>query len=132
MRLMRARTTRRPMRVDDEGLHFERLLRVARRVHGRPPGLVLSTDEHRTVLTMHWPKRLRRLLEGTADVRIATGDDVLFEDTVVFGEGEGRPSFVDPHGIPIFVDKWGLIQRPFSDAARPGSSTRWSRPPARC
>ena len=30
------------------------------------------------------------------------------------------PSFVDNHGIPIFIDKWGLIQRPFDGRREAG------------
>ena len=121
MRLIRARTTRRPMRVDDEGLHFGETFSGSFDVFMDDHRVwSYATDERRTVRTMPWPKRLRRLLEGTADVRVAAGDDVLYEGTVVFGSGEGRPSFVDPHGIPIFVDKWGLIQRPFSGRREAG------------
>src|SRR4029079_17428681 len=70
--------------------------------------------------SVEWPKRLRRRLEGTADVRIVSGDDELFSATVTFGTGEGRPQFVDNNGIPIFIDKWGLIQRPFDGRREAG------------
>ncbi len=121
MRLIRARTTRGPMRVDDEGLHFGEAFSGSFDVFMDDHRVwSFATDEHRTVRTMAWPKRLRRLLDGTAEVRIVAGDDVLFEGTVVFGSGQGRPSFVDLHGIPIFVDKWGLIQRPFSGRREAG------------
>ncbi len=121
MRLIRARTSRRPMQVDDAGLDFGEAFSGSFDVVMDDHRVwSYATDEHRTVRTIPWPKRLRRLLEGTADVRVTSGDDVLFEGTVVFGDGEGRPSFVDPHGIPIFVDKWGLIQRPFSGRREAG------------
>jgi hypothetical protein len=109
------------MRVDDRGLDFGTpfsgsfdVVMDDHRVWS------YATDERGTVRTITWPKRLRRLLDGTADVRVTSGDDVLFEGTVTFGSGEGRPSFVDAHGIPIFVDKWGLIQRPFSGRREAG------------
>ena len=38
--------------------------------------------------------------------------DLLGE--VVFGDGDGRVAFVDQDGIPSMIDKWGLLQRPFS------------------
>lgn len=121
MRLIRARTTRRPMRLDDEGLQFGEAFSGSFDVFMDDHRVwSYATDEHRTVRAMAWPKRLRRLLEGTADVRVVSGDDLLFEGTVSFGSGEGRPTFVDPHGIPIFVDKWGLIQRPFSGRREAG------------
>ena len=121
MRLIRARTTRRPMRVDDEGLSFGEPFSGSFDVFMDDHRVwSYATGDHRTVRTMPWPKRLRRLLDGTADVRVAAGRDVLFDGTVVFGSGEGRPRFVDPHGIPIFIDKWGLIQRPFSGRREAG------------
>ena len=79
-----------------------------------------TTDAAPSVTTVEWPKRLRRRLEGTADVRIVSGGDELFSGTVRFGNGEGRPQFVDNHGIPIFIDKWGLIQRPFDGRREAG------------
>jgi hypothetical protein len=121
MRLIGARATRHPMAVDDEGLHFGESFSGSFDVFMDDHRVWSSaTDEHRSVRTMPWPKRLRRLLDGTADVRIVSGDEVLFEGTVAFGSGEGRPAFVDPHGIPIFIDKWGLIQRPFSGRREAG------------
>lgn len=121
MRLIRARATRRPMRVDDEGLHFGESFSGSFDVFMDDHRVwSYATDEHRAVRAMPWPKRLRRLLDGAAEVRIVAGNDVLFEDTVAFGTGAGRPTFVDPHGIPIFIDKWGLIQRPFSGRREAG------------
>jgi SAM-dependent methyltransferase len=116
VRLMRARPSRRPMRVDDEGLHFGEGFSGSLDVvmDDQRVWSFATTDHQPSVTTVEWPKRLRRLLEGTAEVRILAGADELFRGTVAFGSGEGRPSFVDNNGIPIFVDKWGLIQRPFS------------------
>jgi hypothetical protein len=117
----RSRASRSPMRVDDEGLHFGEpfsgsldVLIDDNRVWS------YSSPERHPVRTVTWPKRMRRLLDGTADVRIISGEDVLFEGTVAFGNGAGRVSFVDSHGVPIFVDKWGLIQRPFDGRREAG------------
>ncbi|QNN51745.1 class I SAM-dependent methyltransferase [Nocardioides mesophilus] len=60
-----------------------------------------------------WPKAMRSWLSGPSRVRIQAGDRVVFEEEIVFGAGE-RVRFVDKQGIPIMIDKWGLIQRPFT------------------
>ena len=101
MRLIRARTTRRPMQVDDRGLDFGEPFTGSFDVFMDDHRVwSYATDEHRSVRTMTWPKRLRRLLEGTADVRILAGDDLLFEGTVAFGSGEGRPQLRRPPRHP--------------------------------
>ncbi len=61
-----------------------------------------------------WPKRMKRWLNGASDVRVVSGDDELFSGPVSFGSGKGRVRFVDKAGIPVMIDKWGLLQRPFS------------------
>ena len=127
MRLMRARALgrrvgRRPVRVDDQGLHFGDSFSGSLDVmmDGQRVWSFGTTDAAPSVTTVEWPKRLRRRLEGTADVRIVSGGDELFSGTVSFGGGEGRPQFVDNNGIPIFIDKWGLIQRPFDGRREAG------------
>ena len=122
MRLMRARPSRRPMRVDDEGLHFGEGFSGSLDVvmDDQRVWSFGTTDARPSVTDVEWPKRLRRFLDGTADVRIVSGDDELFRGEVSFGSGEGRPSFVDHLGIPIFIDKWGLVQRPFSGRREAG------------
>ncbi len=119
MRLIRARSTRRPMRVDDAGLHFGGGFSGALDVLMDGERVWSYSTDH-SVRTVEWPKRLSRLLDGVADVRVVAGSDELFAGPVSFGSGEGRPSFVDPNGIPIFIDKWGLIQRPFSGRREAG------------
>ena len=70
---------------------------------------------------MPWPKRLRRLLEGTADVRDRRAVTTCCSRAPwCSAAARAGRSFVDPHGIPIFVDKWGLIQRPFSGRREAG------------
>ncbi len=63
---------------------------------------------------VEWPKRLRRFLEGASRVRVTSARRVIFDDEVAFGDGEGRVSLRDKHGVPFMVDKWGLLQHPFS------------------
>lgn len=61
-----------------------------------------------------WPNAMKHWLNGTAVVSVREGDRTLFEREVTLGSGEGRIRFVDPNGIPVMIDKWGLLQRPFS------------------
>jgi hypothetical protein len=113
---------RRPMRVDDQGLHFAESFSGSLDVvmDGHRVWSFGTTDAVPSVTDVEWPKRLRWRLDGTAEVRIVAGGDELFADTVVFGSGEGRPRFVDNNGIPIFIDKWGLVQRPFEGRREAG------------
>lgn len=105
------------MEVDDEGVHF-------------PPdyagsGDVLFDGHHawsytatshrgRADTLVAWPKRMKRWLNGVSEVRVVDGDEELFAGSVTFGSGKGRVRFVDKSGIPVMIDKWGLLQRPFS------------------
>lgn len=122
MRLRRALATRRTpgrssgvTRVDAQGLHFDQSFSGSLDVvmDGQRVWSFGTTDAQPAVTRVAWPRRLARRLEGTAEVRIVSGEVELFSGTVRFDDGEGRPRFVDKHGIPIFIDKWGLIQRPF-------------------
>jgi SAM-dependent methyltransferase len=110
------------MRVDDDGLHFGESFSGSLDVvmDGQRVWSFGTTEARPSVTSVAWPKRLARRLEGTADVRIVAGDEELFSGAVTFGSGEGRPRFVDNHGIPIFIDKWGLIQRPFEGRREAG------------
>ncbi len=110
------------MHVDADGLHF---------ADSFSGSLDVVMDDQRvwsfgttqaapSVTSVEWPKRLRRRLEGTADVRIVSGDEELFSGAVRFSDADGRPSFVDNHGIPVFIDKWGLVQRPFDGRREAG------------
>ena len=40
--------------------------------------------------------------------------DQVLELARRFGSGEGGISFVDKRGMPVVIDKWGIVQRPFS------------------
>ena len=63
---------------------------------------------------VEWPAAMLPWLEGWSHLEIRTTDTVLDAGEVRFGEGEQRVSFVDEHGLPVVVDKWGLTQRPFA------------------
>lgn len=65
-------------------------------------------------VTVPWPTRMTPWLEGTSTVVVREGESELFCAEVVFGSGEGRVQFLDKSGIPVMIDKWGLLQRPFS------------------
>lgn len=105
------------MRVEDVGLFF------AAGFHGNGDvyfdehhawSFTAEDDEGGPVSRVDWPKRMLRWLNGAAVVRISHEEQILFEGEVTFGDGEGRVRFVDKAGIPVMIDKWGLLQRPFS------------------
>jgi len=61
-----------------------------------------------------WPTVLTRFLDGAATITIADYEgEVLFEDKVVLGSGEGNISIVDGSGNPLSVDKVGHLTRSF-------------------
>lgn len=63
---------------------------------------------------VRWPRAMLQWLDGSTEVRITKGDKEVHRAEVSFGAGSGRVSMIDAQGIPVMVDKWGLVQRPFS------------------
>jgi len=62
-----------------------------------------------------WPTNMRPFLKGVAHLEVRSAAQVYDAGEVVFGSKKSRRvKFVDAHGIPIVIDKWGIIQRPFS------------------
>jgi SAM-dependent methyltransferase len=109
------------VRVDDTGLHFENGFQGAADVlfDGHCAWSFSAEPRHRVegdpaAVFVPWPRQLNRWLDGASRVRVVSGDEELFAEDVVFGSGSGRVEFVDKHGIPVMIDKWGLLQRPFS------------------
>lgn len=60
-----------------------------------------------------WPAVIRPWLVGRSHLVIDAGEQRIDLGEVRFGDSDERIEFVDKHGIPILVDKWGLTQRPF-------------------
>lgn len=61
-----------------------------------------------------WPEVLHRFLDGTAVFTIADYEgEVLYEERVPLGSGEGEISIVDKSGHPLSVDKVGHLARSF-------------------
>lgn len=61
-----------------------------------------------------WPRPLAGFLEGVARFRVEADGEVLYDRETRFGTADKRIEFVDRAGIPIMIDKWGLMQRPFT------------------
>lgn len=63
-----------------------------------------------------WPGVLRPHLSGRGRVRVtdAAGDDVLYDDEVGLGAGEGTLAVVDAAGHRLSVDKVGHLARSFA------------------
>ena len=64
---------------------------------------------------------MRRWLDGYADVTLrevgpadGTEPRVIELGRVDFGSGVGQIRLVDAHDRPVVIDKWGIMQRPFS------------------
>lgn len=101
------------VRVDGEGLHFrEPFVGAADVYFGDHRGWSFSVDEPGRIL-VRWPKRMHAFLDGWSVVRVVAGDEELFEGRVTFSDADREVAMRDKHGLPVIVDKWGLIQRPF-------------------
>lgn len=61
-----------------------------------------------------WPRAMSNWLEGPSLISLRVGERELCATEVRFTDREGRVNFIDEYGIPVMIDKWGLIQRPFS------------------
>jgi hypothetical protein len=61
-----------------------------------------------------WPPPMRPYLDGVARFRVEGADGVLYDRETRFGSGGNRIAFRDRAGVPVMIDKWGLIQRPFT------------------
>jgi SAM-dependent methyltransferase len=66
---------------------------------------------------VRWPRLLRPYLNGRADVvvRALLAGDVLFEETVSLGNGNGVVSLLTEHGTPLTVDKGDHVTEMFSE-----------------
>ncbi|MGZ4438068.1 MAG: methyltransferase domain-containing protein [Nocardioidaceae bacterium] len=61
-----------------------------------------------------WPRLMRPWLEGHTRVRVTHRGKEIFGARVDFTDDDKAVDFRDKFGIPIMIDKWGLIQRPFT------------------
>lgn len=105
------------LRIDDAGLHFPEGYAGSGDVHfdgHHAWSYTVNPRREQGEALVTWPKRMKRWLNGASDVRVVDGDEELFAGPVSFGNGKGRVRFVDKAGIPVMIDKWGLLQRPFS------------------
>lgn len=69
-----------------------------------------------------WPRALRPFLNGAAAVSVVehVSRRVLFDDTVMFGDGDGAVRIVDGEGRPLAVAKNGDLEITFTER---GTST---------
>ena len=99
--------------VDAEGVHFATPFVGSADVYfGDHRGWSFSADRPGQTM-VSWPKRLRTFLVGWSDVRVVAEDRDLFAGRVVFTDDDREVVMRDRHGLPLIVDKWGLLQRPF-------------------
>jgi hypothetical protein len=65
-----------------------------------------------------WPRNMRPWLDGRATVVLRRDDEELDLGEVGFGNSHRRVALVDERGVPVTIDKWGIIQRPFAGRGR--------------
>ncbi|MFD0805086.1 hypothetical protein ACFQ0K_03220 [Nocardioides caeni] len=105
------------IRLDLDGIHFDAPFTGSADVHfGDHRGWSFAAEAPGQTLVA-WPKRLRRFLDGHARVRIVQDGRTLYDDAVRFTDADREVVLRDKHGIPVTVDKWGLLQRTFEDRA---------------
>ena len=70
---------------------------------------------------VRWPRAMRRWLDGYADITLRevgpageTEPREIDLGRIRFGSGEGQIRLVDGQDRPVVIDKWGIMQRPFS------------------
>ncbi|WP_148572695.1 LicD family protein [Nocardioides caldifontis] len=114
--------TTRAATADERGLHLHEPLRGLTEVlfDGTPvwsflaPEPAAPSEEPAAPTFVPWPKNLTPYLDGVAEVALRNEGRTLELGELRFRSGEGRIRFVDRHGLPIVIDKWGIIQRPFA------------------
>ena len=111
------------VQVDDEGIRLAKgTSRTAVDVvfDGHRLWSAVPRRSSRGDFVAEWPVSLKARLNGRAHVQVLRDEEELFAGEVVFGDGVGTISTVDGHGVPIVIDKWGLIQRPFENRRAAG------------
>src|SRR4051794_4297932 len=101
------------MRIDDEGVWISRSFDepLSLEVGGRRVWAFVAARYGRPdasgELLVPWPEMLRPYLNGRADVivRSLRSDEVLLEDSVTLGDGDGTVRLVDGQGRPLSVTK---------------------------
>lgn len=70
---------------------------------------------------VRWPRAMRRWLDGYTDIvlrEVGPEDAGAAQEIVIgrvsFGSGRDPIRLVDVEGRPVIIDKWGIVQRPFS------------------
>jgi len=98
--------------VDDAGLTLSGPVADAYDVYVDGRHVWSFSPEGRT--RIRWPHAMKPFLDGSGEMAFQAGGTEVWSAKVSFGSGEGPLDFVDSSGIPVMIDKWGLIQRPFS------------------
>ncbi len=109
--------TKSPLTVDEKGVTLDSVSADSYDVYCDDQH-VWSFSPPQSGSFVPWPEPMRRFLDGVADFRVEAGGRVVYEETTRFGTGTERIAFRDKSGIPIMIDKWGLIQRPFTGRGR--------------
>jgi SAM-dependent methyltransferase len=81
-----------------------------------------NTPRRRGSYVVRWPRAMRSWLHGRADLALRPSSPALEGEEAVaipigpvsFGGGREPIRFVDREGLPVVIDKWGIVQRPFA------------------
>lgn len=122
------------VRADDDGLHLPASMAGSFDVlfDGEAVWSFTLDDEtprRRGHWFVRWPRAMRRWLDGRAELELRESVPETADahpawwplGEVRFGSGNGPIRFVDAEDRPVVIDKWGIVQRPFS--SRGGSVT---------
>ena len=102
------------LEVDDLGLTLPESWVGSYDVHLGDRHVWSFTRERGAGARVRWPQAMHAWLHGVGTLELRQGEEVVLSRPVRFGTGSEPIAFVDKDGIPVMVDKWGLVQRPFS------------------
>lgn len=111
------------VRADEDGITVPpRLAGSYDVLFGGEPVWSFTVDgTHRRGHLVRWPRAMRRWLDGYADIvlrEVGPEDGAAAREIdigrVSFGSGQEPIRLVDVEDRPVVIDKWGIMQRPFS------------------
>jgi hypothetical protein len=113
--------------ADDEGLHFSAeaaddprvvdLLLDDRRIWSFRVADADRSDPGENARRMAWPTVLTPYLHGVGEfaLRPVDGGSDVPRATGRFGESDGPISFAAPNGVPLMINKWGILGHALGD-----------------
>ena len=126
------------VRADEDGITVPpRIVGAFDVLFGGEPVWSFTLDGRHLVAghLVRWPRVLRRWLDGYADItlrEIGPDDGTPAREFVLgrvrFGAGQEQIRLVDGDDRPVVIDKWGIMQRPFSSRGGRSPTSRRAHP----